>query len=329
MANLQQQFGKFHKTIKVEKEELREKRNIIVNTIKKSLKDKGLPVPEVLNQGSYIYGVGIKPISNRDDYDIDVGLVFDIKSEDSSPTTVRKLVFDAIKDHTNTVEEKGPCIRVKYEAGHHVDLVIYARHRYSDGYETFQLAHKDGTWKDADPKELKAYIKNAREPFGYTKDNGGVDQLQRAVRYLKRQNDKNLSDESKDKPSGLAILLLTIKYLVNPVLDSDGDPDDLNALRKVTSSIKNLDRISLKKPTPEYEDVFRKISIQGMARLIETFKKLDESLYDALNEPNLEEACKILQNEFGDDFPIEQDKEKSAMASLTIPTTEATRPYAH
>ena len=81
MANIQKQLEGFHKNIKVESSELREKRNIIVDKIKKSLSEDNRPVPSLLNQGSYIYGVGIKPVS-EEDYDIDLGLDFNIKSSD-------------------------------------------------------------------------------------------------------------------------------------------------------------------------------------------------------------------------------------------------------
>ena len=329
MANLQQQFSKFHKKIKVEKEELKNRRNIIVNKIKKSLKGKGRPVlDDVINQGSYIYGVGIKPISSEDDYDIDVGLVFDIESEDYCPTAVRKWVFDAIKNHTKNVKEKGSCIRVKYVAGYHVDLVIYAKHENLDGSEKLQLAHKDGTWRDADPKALKAYTEEAREPFDNSKDSSGSDQLQRVVRYLKRWNDKNLPDGSKDKPSGLALLLLAIKYLKNPVFDGNDSVDDLNALRKIALSVERLGRIFLEKPTPEYEDVFGKISDEGMDDLIKRFRELDCALKDAAEEEDLEKACEILRDQFGNDFPLDKDKGKSSNFK-PMPIVGATKPYAN
>ena len=66
MANLQKQFEKFHCTIKVDKEELKDKRDIIVDKIKDSLKKSGYPIPKLFNQGSYIYGVGIKTISDKE-----------------------------------------------------------------------------------------------------------------------------------------------------------------------------------------------------------------------------------------------------------------------
>ena len=71
--SIQQYFGRFHKEIKVETDELREKRDILIDKIRASLKKAGTPLPDLLNQGSYIYGVGVKPEGDVE-YDIDVGL---------------------------------------------------------------------------------------------------------------------------------------------------------------------------------------------------------------------------------------------------------------
>ena len=311
MVNLQKQFEKFHCTIKVDKEELKDKRDIIVDKIKDSLKKSGYPIPKLFNQGSYIYGVGIKTISDKEEYDIDIGLVFNIKSADYSAKIVRERVFDAIKDHTQNVEEKGPCIRVRYKEGFHVDIVCYSRYTESEEYENFKLAHRNGDWKDTDPEKLKGFIKRKRIPFQTSKDSSGSDQLQRVVRYLKRWNDKALLDGSEDKPVGLALLLLSIEILQKPIFNSEGKSDDLKALREITFRIKSLSRIFVTKPTPEYEDVFGKISDNGMKKLLQRFKKLDESLHNALNERDLEKACQMLRDEFGEDFPLEREEYKN------------------
>lgn len=297
MNNLQKQFEIFHGKIKMEKKELREKRDIILDKIVGFLKTSMLPIPELLNQGSYIYGVGIKPISDEQEFDIDVGLVFDIKSSDYSAKCVRGCVYDAVKNHTHNVEEKGSCIRVRYEAGYHVDLVCYASNE-SQKSENFRLARQDDSWESSDPKRLEEYIQDNRKNFNNSKDNSGSDQLQRVVRYLKRWNDKAILEECDDKPTGLALCLLCIKYLKNPV------SDDLKALIKVVDTVKDLCRISVDKPSPQYEDVFGKISDDGMCKLMKRFSELSESLQKAMSEESLLEACRILRKQFGDDFPL-------------------------
>ena len=329
MANIQKQLEGFHKNIKVESNELREKRDIIVDKIKKSLSEDNKPIPSLLNQGSYIYGVGIKPVSGED-YDIDVGLDFNIKSSDYDAEEVRKWVYNAIKKHTDEVQNKGPCIRVIYQMGYHVDLVCYARYK-NDDFENFQLAHKNNSWIASDPKKIKDYIQKAREIFKGTKDCSGSDQLQRVVRYFKRWNDLIIPGESDDKPIGLAILLYCIKVFPVSACDSQGNSDDLQALIHITEKAKTSNEISADKPDTG-EDVFGKISKKGMEELIEKFRKLHEALLDARNSDNLHDACEIMREQFGNDFPLEEndrnkDKKKASLLSAVPSYTTPFKPY--
>jgi hypothetical protein len=301
--NLQKFFQAFHKKIKVDTEELRDKRNILVDKIRASLKKADRPLPEPLNQGSYIYGVGVVPLGDEE-YDIDVGLDFDILSSENSAKAVRDWVYSAIKDHTDKVANRGPCIRVHYAAGYHVDLVVYARHSNSVDIEDYRLAIKDDQWKRAEPKKLKKHVADARKSFENTKDTSGSDQLQRVTRYIKRWNDLEIPGESPDKPFGLATLLLVINHLPQPVLDSEGTSDDLNALIQVIRGANNIiGRISLKKPTQEFEDLFGKLSDGAM----DEFKQRLTALLSDLEEANAAAdeigATTILRKQFSDDFP--------------------------
>lgn len=300
--SMQKHFQKFHKSIKVETDELREKRDILVNKIRNSLKEAGHPLPEALNQGSYIYGVGVFPVGDEE-YDIDVGLDFPIKSDDYEATTVRKWVYGAIKDHTNNIEDRGPCIRVRYAAGYHVDLVVYARYKNTESVENYQLAYRDNKWSPAEPKKLKENIQKAREPFADTKDSSGSDQLQRVTRYLKRWNDLDISGDSPDKPSGLATLLLVMKHLTSPALDSSGDADDLAALTRITRAVKNtFGRVVVQKPTQQFEDMYSKLNDKAMTQFKDRIASLLSDLEKAATQTE-ESACKTLRKQFGDDFP--------------------------
>ena len=319
MANLKKQFEKFHKSIKVEFGELREKRDIILDKIKRYIADNNIVVPELINQGSYIYGVGIKPVYYEQEYDIDVGLDFKIKSDDYTPSGIRSLILKAVQGHTKSIEGRKPCIRVRYERGYHIDLVCYARYKHSESHEQYQLAHLDNGWVDSDPKRLKLFIEEARVPFTNSKDHSGSDQLQRVVRFLKRWNDLVIQGESDDKPTGLAILLYCIKALPAPVYDSQGNSDDLQALINIAEKAKYGNKIPAYKPDTK-EDVFGKISYLGMTKLISRFQKLYKALLDARNSDQLLNACNIMRGQFGDDFPLEGisndiEKKKTLLSS--------------
>lgn len=131
---------------------------------------------------------------------------------------------------------------------------------------------------------------------------------------------------------GLAILLYCIEILQTPVWDSQGNSDDLQALISISERAKNNDRISVKKPDTG-EDVFSKISEKGMEKLIRKFQKLYKALLNARNADSLEDACKIMREQFGDDFPLEKnndenkDRKKASLLSAVPSYTTRFKPH--
>jgi hypothetical protein len=259
MANIQKYFEIFHDEIRTDYDmnsDLREKKDIVVNLVKNSLKDKGRPICKELLQGSYRVGTGIKSIEDLE-YDIDVGLRFPFKDSEYAGNIVRDWVYEAVDGHTDKVEKKGPCIRVTYSKGFHVDLVVYAN--WTEGeIDQYRLAHATKGWRLGDPPAMLEFVKNARKPFEGTEDDKtSTDQFRRIVRGLKRWNDEAIPTEEIFKPTGLALLLFAEKYL-QASKSWDGSADDLTAFQNVAASGANLlDRISITKPTPEYEDCLR------------------------------------------------------------------------
>ena len=83
MVNLQKEFEEFHDTIKLkefdENETLRKKRDILLKKLRLNISEDAASYT-TFNQGSYAMGTGIKPEDG--DYDIDVGICFDIDKID-------------------------------------------------------------------------------------------------------------------------------------------------------------------------------------------------------------------------------------------------------
>ena len=307
MANVQAQFEQFHKQIRTYYEintTLREKKDIIVRRVKKHLEKNDRPQCVEFIQGSYKMKVGICAVEGLE-YDIDVGLRFSFDESKYTTAEVRKWVFEAVDGHTESVEKKPSCIRVAYADGYHVDLVSYAWWDDANGQEQYRLAHESNGWRPANPPGLVGHVAEARKPFSDTKETATqTDQFRRVVRYLKRWNDRAMPYESRDKPSGIALVLLTEKYLPSPCIKWDGTSDDLGALEQVANAAENtLGRISIKKPTPEYEDLYAGISEKGMTDLKKRFGDLRKALVDARQAADVQTACKRLKEVFGDDFP--------------------------
>jgi hypothetical protein len=305
VANLQRQFEVFHETIKTNYDinsELREKRDIILDKIEASLSAKNRPKFARLMQGSYIMRTGVKPVGDKE-YDIDVGLRFEIKDSEYTAEEVRGWVFEAVKDHTADVVAKGPCVRVHYAKGFHVDLVAYAWWQDALGVEQFRLAHESKGWLPADPPRLLKYVSDAQQAFNGTNGGTQTPQLRRVIRYLKRWDDVHQPDESDAKPSGLAFTLFVISRLSRTV-NWDGIPDDRRALLSLATFAVGETRIIAKKPTPEYEDVFSKLNDVNMKALLGRFAAMKDALVAADSEPDLIKACEGMVVIFGTDFPV-------------------------
>jgi hypothetical protein len=328
MANVQKYFEQFHDKIRADYEmnsTLREKKDTILKLLRKRLKEAERPSFDELLQGSYSIPVrtGVCPIAKLE-YDIDVGLRFAFDDSAYRATEVRKWLLDAVDGHTHRVEEMGPCIRVGYADAYHVDLVSYANWVDDDGQERFRLAHRSKGWRPADPPALREYVKSARERFEGTEDSQTkTDQLRRIVRYLKRWYDVAIPEESDAKPSGLAFLLLAIER-VAPTYSWDGISDDRAALASLANYATALSgRISICKPTPEYEDVFGKLSDDEMSEFKERFGEMADTLKQAANETDPVEACQALHNVFGDDFPVPEPEDTAKRTSAPAIVTSS------
>lgn len=317
MANIQKYFEKFHDIIRADYEmnsTLREKRDNILALLKRRLKENDRPSCNEIMQGSYKYGVGIQPIEELE-FDIDVGLLFCFDESAHSAAEVRGWVFDAVNGHTKSVEEKGPCIRVAYAQGFHVDLVCYATWS-KDGVEQFRLAHKTEGWRPADIPGLLDFIRSARKPFEGTEDSrSNTDQLRRTVRYLKRWNDEAIPYEANHKITGLGLLLFAIAS-ATPLKFWDGTVDDMSALQHVATSAANTPgRIAIRKPTPEYEDMAGRLSDAEMDELKGRFSSLATACQKARDEVDPVEACKIMKAVLGRDFPVLEPKDTARKTS--------------
>jgi hypothetical protein len=331
MADIQKYFEKFHEVIRVDydmRQDLAEKRDIVVRRIEKHTIDNARPKPRVFLQGSYRMGTGVKPIADME-YDIDIGLRFDLKPTDKSAEEVRGWVYDAVKEHTNRCEDKAPCVRVAYEAGFHLDLVTYCV--WDDGeLEKFSLGHKTKGWLPADPPALLEHVRNARASFEGTEDSATrTDQLRRIVRYLRRWSDVRIPNDAEERPSGLAFVLLCCERL-KPYLFLDKRADDRRALVTMLSSITGpKTRISVRKPTPEYEDVFGRLEDGQMDKFVADLSALASALGDVETTADPVVACRSMQSLFGDDFPVpdpEDVAKKTNAPAIITSSSSALKP---
>ncbi|MFF0828706.1 nucleotidyltransferase [Brevibacillus sp. NPDC003359] len=340
MALCQTQFIGFHEAIKLKDENkvLREKREIIEKRIKENLPEEAKSY-EVFNQGSYAMNTGIQPLDG--DYDIDMGLFFDMSTEDATPIEAKQWVYDAVKDHTDDVTFKTPCITVKYTAGYHVDITVYSVSN-SDGKLYLAKGRKNSKeenkkWDESNPRDLVSTIN------GHFTDADDRKQFRRVVRYLKRWKDVHFSSVN-GKPTGIALTSCVYHWLS---VQKDTDPftgkstyRDLDAVINVIESmisrfntvfeleegeVKSYSRLSVDLPVEPYPELFVKMTNKQMETFKEKLEEFKTALRDAKSKADPVDAAEILQKQFGTDFPVppRPTTGKRSMAVATIPSSES------
>ncbi|MCU1808239.1 nucleotidyltransferase [Cytobacillus firmus] len=326
MANLQSYFTSFHDAIKLDyddNKELRDKRDELLEILKENMPSDAGSF-SIFHQGSYAMHTGIKSL-DRGDYDIDVGLLFSISNVDyPNPVTVKKWVYDALKKKYENVEMKQPCVSVKFEGegerNYHVDFAVYADS--DDDNDTFLARGKlssnaeNRCWEESDPKTLVNDIKN------HLSDSKDREQFRRTIRYLKRWKDYKFKGQV-NRPTGIG---LTVAALTHFQAKSTHDwfsntkmYNDLEALENFAQNMLNAfvwvmsekgeweQRLRVYLPTPPYNDIYAKMTGNQMIDFKEKLDCLLEKIQKAKNETDPVAACKLLEEEFGDDFPVPEE----------------------
>ena len=324
MPLIQLYFDKFHTIIKLdeddEKAKLREKRDTLLRSLKANLSTE-VPAFEDFHQGSYSMHTGIVPVDGN--YDIDIGLIFDCsRSEYPDPVTLKRLVRDALNTHRRTVDIRRPCVTVNYirdgKPEYHVDLAIYAKRDdetldLAKGKENSDVSRRN--WEQANPKELTRLIRKAFD------EESERAQYRRCIRYIKRWRDQQFA--SGGAPLSIAITVAAMRWF-KPSFGVSGKPADLLALLDFVKEMLNQfrgtstsegwhDRLSVMLPVTPFNDLMERMTNAQTTK----FKVKLEALYNALGEayaePLPEDACKMMRNQFGEDFPI-PEKAQTAKA---------------
>jgi hypothetical protein len=317
MAKVQKQFEQFHEAIKLrryrENATLAEKRERVLRTLSDGivrLRKEGVSVPTYrhFNQGSYDLGVGVKPLDG--DYDIDVGVAFDLARQDHGPVDVKSWVFDAVQDHTDNVRIRQSCVTVFYHAEgepvYHVDLAVYADAEKNGGQlflarGTAGSAEENRGWTSSDPEGLTDLVNSK-----FSGDDRK--QLRRVIRYLKRWKDLKFPKDGNAAPRGIAITIAAYHWFLPRCLWADGvqQRDDLDALRSLVAAMiaSFSPRLAVQCPASPFDDLCARMSDAQMQSFKTRLEELLDVLRDAIEDTDPHTACKALASEFGNDFPI-------------------------
>lgn len=326
MVNIQSEFLEFHNKIKLsdENEELREKRDILLDKLKEKITAEAASYTHFV-QGSYAMGTGIKPTDG--DYDIDVGLEFDIDKDDyPDPITIKKWVRDALDGHTKSVKIRRSCVTVTYqkdgEPVYHVDFACYAAYNkeqklyIAKGKEYSETENR--IWELSDPKGLINLIKNRYS------DEDEQAQFKRVIRYMKKWKNEKFEVSGSAAPTGIALTVLAYnlfspKYKIDTIKGTKVY-DDFSALKNFVQSILNKFTrhydgngnvhftISQNLPVEPYNNLFSKMTEIQQDDFHSKLSTMKSKLAEVERKEKKSEACKVLAQIFGTDFPITAER---------------------
>ena len=326
MPTLQDAFIEFHDKIKLsdENDTLREKREILINKLDKNISDDAASYTK-FNQGSYAMNTGIKPEDG--DYDIDVGLKFNLNKDDyPDPVVVKKWVKDALYGHTKSVNIRRSCVTVQYQQAddplYHVDFAIYAANNddgklYIAKGEEFSATDKK-YWEVSDPQGLISLIAEKHSDTD-------AQQFRRVIRYMKKWKDYMFTSSGNSAPTGISLTILAYDlFAPNSAYDPFKDKttyNDFEALRNLANNIKSqftlaydvdsnkfCHSISKKLPLEPYNDLFEKMTIKQQEAFYSQLSTMIQKLDEADEKETLSEKCTVLTKLFGDDFPIKTER---------------------
>lgn len=332
MPAVQKQFEEFHAAIKLdnddEKAKLRDKRDTLIRALKGNLPGD-VPTFEKFDQGSYSMHTGVLPPDGN--YDIDVGIIFDCKKDKyPDPVVLKKKVRDALDTHGRTVTIRRPCVTVNYmrgsEVDYHVDLAIYVK-RDDDLLDLAKgkehSAEDKRVWEGSDPKNLTSLI------CGKFTDTDDLAQYRRCIRYLKRW--RNVQFSNGGAPLSIALTVDAYRWF-KPHFEMSGKPSDLLAMLAWVKDILSRfawnwtdegqhERLKVELPVSPHSDLMVWMSKKQMATFKQKLENLRDALSDAYDEELPEDACKLLNLQFGDDFKIPEKAETAKAARAPFIST--------
>lgn len=326
MVNLQTEFIEFNNKIKLsfsDNEELRDKREILLKKLKDNISDDAVSFSS-FNQGSYAMHTGIKP--DDGDYDIDVGLRFNLKRSDyPDPVSVKQWVFDALDGHTSEVKIRRSCVTVTYhengEDAFHVDFAVYAveNDELYIAKGKMNSSEDNKFWEKSDPLGL---INKLKDRFSYGEDN---EQFLRVIRYMKKWKNYNFINSGNDSPTGISLTALAYKLFTpcfeTNVVTGSRTYDDFMALKKFVAKCKEeftlqydindneyYHKISLNLFVEPYNDLFSKMSSKQQENFYNKLSNMLSKLEETEMKDKKAEACKVLVKVFGNDFTVKTDR---------------------
>lgn len=291
---------------------------------------------DIYTQGSFSLGTVIRPVSNEDDYDIDLVCELNINKNSIKPSQLKQLIGDRLKDNKRYKEmpadEGSRCWKIEYSDSEkfHIDILpsisvkdTTILEKMGVEYDLTQFSiyftdkNKPNEWLISNPKgymkwfqrKMKEIYKRRKqllmEKFAYADiedvpDYSVKTPLQRAIQILKRHRDIMFIDENENKPSSISITTLAAMSYQN----EDNIYDTLESIIYQIRSSRILDKhqIEILNPVNGEENFADKMNDDVDKK--EAFKKwidnVDELLELIPETKGLDKVAEKLSESFGE-----------------------------
>lgn len=313
MANCNKLFLYYNKVITPTQEQqgkMKISREALETKISGKFREELQMTVSYLIQGSNAPDMKTIIIKEDGTYDVDRGVYLPEKPNVTA-TSVRKYVFDAVKDHTSDgAKHRKKCIRVLYQGDFNIDFPCY----YEVPGESYcYIAVKDNGWVRDDPSKMIEW-------FGTFKDKNG--QLVRMVKYLKGWASKC----NFKMPGGIAFTIWAAKHFI-----AAEDRDDkclLSMLEGIQSEIRFI--VTCNAPVEPYDDVTGNLTAEQKTAFRDMLDEFCTDSKKAIQSDNQLKASEIWRKYLGDRFPegIAEDvdkKEALLMASAALVLNKTAR----
>lgn len=276
--------------------------------------------PEIYPQGSFRLGTMIKPLTDKDEYDIDLVCCLKIEKESVTQRLLKQMVGDRLKkrkDIGQILEPGRRCWTLNYRGQFHMDVLPAIPNKERPPVAILLTDRDLVRWQKSNPIAYAAWFydcmrvifeeKRAALAKSYQVNVEEVPEwqvktpLQRAVQILKRHRDFHFQNDQDNKPASIIITTLAAKAYRN-----QGDLYDalVEMIRDMPRFIESRDgKWSVANPVDPEENFADKWNenLERHRAFFAWLKKLREDFSSAIQAGSLDEAAKALSPALGRD----------------------------
>ena len=210
--------------------------------------------PEIYTQGSFSIGTVIKPISDEDEYDVDLVCELDINKNDTTQKDLKNVVGNRLKEnesYNRIINEGRRCWTLDYANEFHMDILPAIPDNEKTNNSILITDKELRLWQHSNPKGYTAWFKSrmkaafnkrrlvlAKETGAYVDDVPEYKvkvSLQRSVQILKRHRDIYFNGKN-NKPISIIITTLAGRAY--------GNEEDLyDAFTNIVKKLEDIDSL--------------------------------------------------------------------------------------